>query len=172
MIAAHVNPTNETKNIHLKWNTHVSTIIKKANKRIYHVRACRKANLPTDIGLTTYCTKIRPLLEYAAPIWGRLPGYLKDDLERVQNRCLDIIGLPRNTVEPLAVRRENLTRKEFKRILDSETHPCRRFIPKAVDHKYNLRSRLNCHANFVVPTSHTDRHQRSFIPRAAKLAYN
>ena len=109
----------------LKWNTHVSTIIKKANKRIYHVRARRKADLPTDIGLTTYCTKIRPLLEYAAPIWGGLPGYLKDDLERIQNRCLDIIGLSRNTVEPLAVRRENLTRKEFKRILDSETHPCR-----------------------------------------------
>ena len=56
----------------LKWNTHVSTIIKKVNKRIYHVRACRKANLLTDIGLTTYCTKIRPLLEYAAPIWGGL----------------------------------------------------------------------------------------------------
>ena len=99
-------------------------------------------------------------------------GYLKDDLERVQNRCLDIIGLPRNTIEPLAVRRENLTRKELKRIPDSETHPCRRFIPKAVVHKYNLRSRSNCHANFAVPTSHTDRHQRSFIPRAAKLAYN
>ena len=97
----------------------------------------------SHIGLTTYCTKIRPLLEYAAPIWGGLPDYLKVDLERVQNRCLDIIRLPRNTVEPLAVRHENLTRKEFKHILDSETHPCRRFIPKAVDHKYNLRSRSN-----------------------------
>ena len=51
------------------------------------------------------------------------------------------IGLPRNTVEPLVVKRENLTRKEFKRILDSETHPYRRFIPKAVDDKYNRRSR-------------------------------
>ena len=55
------------------------------SQSIYHVRACRKANQPTDIGLTAYCTKIRPLLEYAAPIWGGLPGYLKDDLERVQN---------------------------------------------------------------------------------------
>ena len=37
----------------LKWNAHVSTIVKKASKRIYFVRACRKANLPSNIGLTT-----------------------------------------------------------------------------------------------------------------------
>ena len=53
----------------LKWNAYVSTIVKKASKRIYFVRACRKANLRSNIGLITYCTKIRPLLEYVAPIW-------------------------------------------------------------------------------------------------------
>ena len=157
----------------LKWNTHVHTIIKQASKRIYHLRASRKANLPKEVGLTTYCTKIRSLLEYAAPIWGGLPDYLKDEIENVQNRCLDIINLPRNTVEPLAKRRDTLTRKEFKRILDEETHPCRRFIPKATDHKYNLRRRTNCHNDrFKIPMSHTDRHQKSFIPRAAKLMSN
>ena len=35
----------------LKWNAHVSTIVKKASKRIYFVRAGRKANLPSNLGL-------------------------------------------------------------------------------------------------------------------------
>ena len=86
----------------LKWNAHVSDIVTRANKRMYYLRVCRKANLPKDIGLTTFLTKIRPLLEYASPIWGGLPTYLEEDLQRVQNRCLNIIGLPRNTVDSLA----------------------------------------------------------------------
>ena len=59
---------------------------------------------------------------------------------RVQNRCLNVIGLPRDTVESLVTRRQNLTRKEFKRILESEAHPCKRFLDKPVDHGHNLRS--------------------------------
>ncbi len=33
----------------LKWKSHVQDIVKKASKRIYFVRACRKANLPSNI---------------------------------------------------------------------------------------------------------------------------
>ena len=83
---------------------------------------------------------IRPVLEYASPVWGGLPIYLEEDLQRVQNRCLNVIGLPRDTVESLVTRRQNLTRKEFKRILESEAHPCKRFLDKPVDHGHNLRS--------------------------------
>ena len=66
--------------------------------------------------------------------------YLKEDLQRMQNRCLNVTGLPRDTVELLVTRRQNLTRKEFKRILESEAHPCKRFLDKPVDHGHNLRS--------------------------------
>jgi hypothetical protein len=90
----------------LKWKSHVQDIVKKESKRIYFVRSCKKANLPSDIALTTtYCTKIKPILEYAAPIWAGLPNCLKEDIERVQNRCLDIIGLPRGGIETLESRR-------------------------------------------------------------------
>ena len=94
-------------------------------KRIHYLRVCRTAHLPRDIGLTTYITKA--VLEYASPVWGVLPIYLEEGLQRVQNRCLNVIGLPRDTVESLVTRRQNLTRKEFKRILESEAHPCKRF---------------------------------------------
>ena len=153
----------------LKWNTHVSSIVSKACKRIHYLRVCRTAHLPRDIGLTTYITKIRPVLEYASPVWGGLPIYLEEDLQRVQNRCLNVIGLPRDTVESLVTRRQNLTRKEFKRILESEAHPCKRFLEKPVDHGHNLRSCKTNPAHLRIPVSRTVRHKQSFVPRGAKL---
>ena len=45
-------------------------------------------------GTTVYRTKIRPLLEYASPVWGGLPDYLANEFKRVRNRSLDIIGAP------------------------------------------------------------------------------
>ena len=108
----------------LKWNTHVSSIVSKACKWIHYLRVCRTAHLPRDIGLTTYITKIRPVLEYVSPVWGGLPIYLEEDLQRVKNRCLNVIGLPRDAVGSLVTKRQKLTRKEFKRILEAIAHPC------------------------------------------------
>ena len=82
----------------------------------------------------------------------------------MQNRCLNVIGLPRDTVE-------FLTRKEFKRILESEAHPCERFLDKAVDHGHNLRSCKTNPAQLRIPVSRTTRHKQSFISRGDKLNF-
>ena len=55
----------------LKWNAHVEEIIKKANKRLFHLRECRKSKLPVEIGIITYQSKVRPILEYAH-LFGRV----------------------------------------------------------------------------------------------------
>ena len=68
------------------WNYHVEKTIKKASKRLYHLRECRKANLPTEIGTTVYCTKIRPLLKYSSPVCGGLSKYFADELQSTQDR--------------------------------------------------------------------------------------
>ena len=78
----------------LKWIRHVEEITKRANKRLYYLRECRRAKLPAEVGITCYLTKIRPLLEYESPIWGGLPDYLSAELENIQSRSLDIISLP------------------------------------------------------------------------------
>ena len=52
----------------LCWSYHVEQTVKKASKRLYHLHECRKANLPTEIGITVYCTKICPLLEFVSPV--------------------------------------------------------------------------------------------------------
>ena len=105
----------------------MNEITKKASKRLFHLCECRKAGLPLEVGVTMYCSRIRPLLEYASPIWGGIPCYLEDEIERVQKRCMRILGAPENTVEKLSVRRNTATKRELERILTDEQHPCHKY---------------------------------------------
>ncbi len=113
----------------LKWNCHVENIVRKANKRVFSLRECRRATLPLEVGITCYESKIRPALEYAAPIWGGLPQYLVDEIESIQNRCIKILGTSRCNFETLEIRRADLTVKEFQRVLSDPTNPCNKLIP-------------------------------------------
>ena len=73
----------------------------------------------------------------------------------------------RDTVESLVTRRQNLTRKEFKRILESEANPCKFFLDKPVEHGHNnLRSCKTNPAHPRIPVSRTVRHKQSFIPQS------
>ena len=121
----------------LRWNYHVEQTIKKACKRLYHLRECRKARLPMEVGITVYCTKIRPLLEYALQVWGGLPQYLADDLQSIQNRCLDIISISRATLPTLEQRRMEATKRELERTIEDINHPNQVFFSKSST-SYNL----------------------------------
>ena len=73
----------------LKWNTCLKYCQQNRCKQIHYLRAYRKSHLSRDVGLTAYITKMRPVLEYALPVWGGLPIYIDEDLHGVQNsnRC-------------------------------------------------------------------------------------
>ena len=60
----------------LSWKYSTEQTIKKANKRLHCQRETRKAGMPLEVGLSIYCAKIRPLLEYASPVWNTLIKYL------------------------------------------------------------------------------------------------
>jgi hypothetical protein len=49
--------------------------------------------------LLTYQSRIRPILEYASPVWAGLPNYLRDEIERIQSRSLGILGLEKDYIE-------------------------------------------------------------------------
>ena len=147
----------------LKWNGHVDQIIRKANKSLYHLRQCRKSQLPTEVGLTTYISKIRPVLEYASPIWAGLPDYLQQEIERVQARSLRILNLDRDCLPSLSHRRELATAREIKRIQMEQTHPCHSLLPDHREYSYDLRQ-----TNTFKILSKTKRHKQSFIARACK----
>ena len=76
----------------LKWTNHINEGIKKANKRLYFIILLKRAKVsPKDI-VNFYCTVIRPILEYCAPVFHyTIPSFLSEDLETVQKRALKTI---------------------------------------------------------------------------------
>ena len=149
----------------LKWNKHVEEITRRANGKLYHLRDCRKSYHPTHVGLTIFKSIIRPTLEHAPPVWGGKPKYRQDKVERVQTRCLKIMGLEKNNLPSLKDRRETATRREAIRIQAYPSHPCHSLLPALVDHQYNLRKN-NKSSRYKL--TGTERHKQSFITRACK----
>ena len=103
-----------------------------------------KANLPTEISIRIYyCTRKRPLLEYASPLWGSLPKHLAEELQSLQNRCVDIIRIPRTSLPILEDRCNIATKRELERVVNYINHPNQIFLTKPnTSHGYNLRSKL------------------------------
>ncbi|CAB4021160.1 Hypothetical predicted protein [Paramuricea clavata] len=150
----------------LKWNTHVCKITKRANKLLFLLRECRKSFLPPEIGLLTYTSKIRPILEYASPVWGGIPKYLEAEIERVQQRSLRILGFEKDTLPTLKERRDKATCNGLKRIVEVQKNPCNRFLSGNKNHTYELRRTRDSTPRQL---SKTHRHSTSFIPRACRL---
>ena len=73
----------------LTWNSHVEFIFKKACKKLYSSKVLRRAGVNHVNILKVYLTTVRPVLEYAAPVWKSIPGYLSDVIETVQKRALN-----------------------------------------------------------------------------------
>ena len=73
----------------LKWDKQVEAMVAKANTRRYFITVLKRAGVQLRDLVRCYCTYIRPLLEYAAPVWH--PGLTRhqaDLLEQVQRQCL------------------------------------------------------------------------------------
>ena len=78
----------------LKWNVHVSELVRKVSTRLYFLRQLKKSHVATRELLLFYITCIRSILEYGSPVFHRtLPSYLSEDLERLQKRAIKIIYL-------------------------------------------------------------------------------
>ena len=59
----------------LKWNCHVDYIIKKARKKLYSLRVLRRARVSQLNILRIYLSTVRPVLEYAVPVWQSTVSY-------------------------------------------------------------------------------------------------
>ena len=68
------------------WNKHVVNIVKKAGKRLHMLYQLKCAGItPKDL-VSVYVSVVRPVLEYACPLWHtNLPQYCPDNIEVIQN---------------------------------------------------------------------------------------
>ena len=53
----------------LTWNKYVENIVAKAGKRVYMLYQLKGAGIGQHDLFTTYISVIRPVLEYACPVW-------------------------------------------------------------------------------------------------------
>ena len=72
------------------WNTHVGNICTKANRTLGFLRR-NISSCPRDVKEMAYKGLVRPILEYASPVWDPSGKNLQDELEKVQNRAARFI---------------------------------------------------------------------------------
>ena len=76
----------------LSWNAHVDEIVAKARKRVYMIYQLKRAGIDQNDLVRIYASVIRPVVEYACPVWHtHLPKYLLDNIKIIQKRCLKTI---------------------------------------------------------------------------------
>ena len=122
----------------LKWNSHVDYIIKETCKKLlYSLRVLRRARVSQPNIMRIYLSTVRPVLEYAVPVWQNIPAYLSEAIERVQKRALNII-YPEAESYAHALQLGKLDRLDDRRVLlcykymakmKSPSHPLHHLLP-------------------------------------------
>ena len=149
-------------------------MIKRASRRFYLLYMLRGFGAPVEDLLAVYQTYIRPLVEYASPVWH--PAITQEQsrqIEMIQKRsCRLILGnryehyntsLADLNLAMLSDRREQLLLKFGQKLLNSERH--QHLIPRRLDPVYALRTSKK----YQEPRSRTDRYSRSTILHIIRL---
>ena len=69
----------------LKFNAHIDGIVARANSRAYLIRKCFVSH-DSEIMMCAFNVYVRPLLEYACPVWLPQYSYQVDKVKSVQRR--------------------------------------------------------------------------------------
>ena len=140
----------------LKWKT---------SARLCCLRQLKRANIATKEFITFYKTCIRPIIEYACPIFhNALPQYLSDDRERLQKRIILPSATYTDALEACNVvslydRREVLTTSLFREICNDSNHKLHHLLPEINKCHSNLRRKRT----FNVPICKANRLKNSFM---------
>ena len=139
---------------------------------MYAIRTLKRCGVsPRDLR-SVFCYFVRPLVEYACPVWhSSLPQYLNDQVEQIQRRAVKIIcphltyfeGLEELDLPTLSERRESLCKPIYlKNVLPSSK--LAELLPEPAQPVYNVRyprriPLLKCRTN---------RFSSSFIPSSVR----
>ncbi len=183
-----VNATSTTYlgvTIHQKltWSPHIDSICAKANRVLGFVRRNLRGT-PTPVKEKAYTTLVRPILEYAAPIWDPHQTGDIQRLEAVQRRAARfVLNKPHYHPEYRTASVTNMLHQlEWPTLLQRRQQSKVTLLFKvqnnlvAVPAEYhaqpsNPRALLRCPHRLVVPRSEIELHRASFLPSATRL-YN
>ena len=75
----------------LRWNENTAQICKKANKKFYILRNLGKSRQKTELLLSAWKVLIRPITEYAAPLWQS--GLSNKDISKLESLQKKAVGM-------------------------------------------------------------------------------
>ena len=153
----------------LKWNEHVSSICSKAAQRLHFLQVLKHAAMSREDLLYYYQSVVRPVTEYACVVWHTsLTKRQTKHIDSIQSRALKIIfgddsvsrSAASDILPSLSQRREDLTRKFFKSLLNPSSclHD---LIPEERDR--DATSKLRNAKPYPAPTTRTERYKNSTI---------
>ena len=140
----------------LKWNTHINSQIKKANKSMYHVRCLNNLHVDCRLICLLYNSMIASILHFSISSWfNSCSKYLKDNIYKIEKRvkrildddCKDLMHTSDN------VHRNNCI-KLAKKIIDDNNHPLNMYFKLLPHGKYcSARCKTSRFLNMFVPTT-------------------
>ena len=163
-----------TVNNCLNWNDHVSAVCAKANKRLHFLKLLKRSSVARDDLLQYYYSVIRPVIEYACPVWqSGLTVEQRDQLETIQRRAMCIITGSRDyelqcallDVEPISVRLNGLASAFFRRICNT-TDCINHLLPS--ERQTEMIHKLRNANKLPGIICRTERYFKSFIPYALR----
>ncbi|KAI2651795.1 putative RNA-directed DNA polymerase from transposon BS [Labeo rohita] len=140
----------------LKWVTHIDSIVKKAQQRLYFFRQLKKFNLPQELLRQFYSAVIESVLCTSITVW--FGSATKSDIRRLQRTVRTaerIIGAPLPTLQELYTSR---VRKRAQKITLDPSHP-----------SHPLFELLPSGRRYRAPNIRTTRRMNSFFPQAIHL---
>ena len=155
----------------LKWAQHVDAIYSKVASRLYFLKQLARSSASREDLLCFYKTVVRPVLEYACPVWhSSLTDAQTESLESLQRRAMRIIhpqidcrsAMILDDIDPLQDRREHLTQIFFTHnVLDPDS--CLHYLlPEPRNPE--IIGRLRYPRTYEIPLTRTEHFLNSFIP--------
>ena len=141
----------------LQRSIHVDYIEKKAASKLYLLLVLKRTTVLEKDLVKIYVTIIRPILEYACPLWHcGLTNYQSNSIEYIQQRALRIIyshllyedALQETHLEKLFTRRENLSKKFFVQ-MQNPLNKLNHLLSEEGSYKYNFENQINICYPFV-----------------------
>jgi hypothetical protein len=154
----------------LRWNEHIDTTCSKASKRLHYLSLLKRSSLSEKELIHYYKTVVRPVLEYACPVWqSSLTSDQHERIEAVQRRALRIISGSKDydlqcaiyDIEPLSIRLRNLSKSFFDRIC--QPSDCLHYLLPP-SRPSNATEKLRHFNKLPLIQCRTERFRKSFIP--------
>lgn len=137
----------------LGWKSHVKFVEKKCSQRFYILRRIRRFVSMSDF-VMIYCGIIRSLLEYAGAAFVGINARESGRLQRIENRCLRMLGSRPTDFEDLTTRRRRMASQLLASVPFLET------VIK------DLLPPLLPSGRLALPFSRTSLRRNAFFPRA------